>query len=467
METTPGRRESPHADRGICALAMVICGLAISLANNLDLYQHIGVAICGLSVGIAACCAAVMLPSLRKWRFGQFGLAVILGLAIGVQAAVAHFDGIANAVLSASVAGAAILAVARPFSAGWRRVMLLVVMASVFIVMAVIAIRQPGNTWSDVYMSQQKGCQFLLGGVNPYSAKYPNIYGSNTPLYAPGMVDATNHLKFGLGYPPLSLLMVLPAYLLAGDVRYALAACVALSAVLIGMAHKGPLSFLAAAALLAAPLWPRILVFGWTEPLLIFNFSLMMFCACRWRPGLPWALGLFLATKQYAILALPLLPLLLEPGQRRQSLFKTAVVLAIVNLPFFLWNPVAFMRSLVVAHFMQAFRPDALSYPAWIYRHTGGLVLPMWAALLAIIAAYGESLWRGVRSPAGFAAALALVLLVFFAFNKQAFCNYYYFMIAGAWWSVAAAQLASEKPAREKRVVVRRRWNELELAARI
>jgi hypothetical protein len=30
---------------------------------------------------------------------------------------------------------------------------------------------------------------------------------------------------------------------------------------------------------------------------------------------------------------------------------------------------------------------------------------------------------------------------VFFAFNKQAFCNYYYFLMASAWWSVAAARL--------------------------
>jgi uncharacterized membrane protein len=184
---------------------------------------------------------------------------------------------------------------------------------------------------------------------------------------------------------------------------------------------------------------------GWIEPVLILNFSLVMFCACRWRPGLPYALGLFLATKQYAIVALPVLPLLFDPQHREEKLpraiLRMAAVLAIINLPFFLWNPAAFVRSLVTAHYLQSFRPDALSYSAWIYRCTGGFILPMWVALLAVIVASAEALWRGVRSPAGFAAALTLVLLVFFAFNKQAFCNYYYFLMASAWWSVAAARL--------------------------
>jgi hypothetical protein len=155
-------------------------------------------------------------------------------------------------------------------------------------------------------------------------------------------------------------------------------------------------------------------------------------------------LGLFLSTKQYAIVALPVLPLLFDPEadgkSRGKWLLKTALVVAVLNGPFFVWGPSALMRSLVTAHFIQSFRPDALSYPAWIYRHTGGLILPMWAALLAITVATAESLLRGARSPASFAAALTLVLLVFFAFNKQAFCNYYYFLIATAWWSAAATR---------------------------
>jgi hypothetical protein len=48
------------------------------------------------------------------------------------------------------------------------------------------------------------------------------------------------------------------------------------------------------------------------------------------------------------------------------------------------------------------------------------------------------ALRRAGRSPAGFAAAIAAVFLVFFSLNKFAFCNYYYFVISILCASVAA-----------------------------
>ena len=440
---------SPSAteDHGICALLMILSATALSIANNVDLYNHIRFAICGLSLGIALCGAGVILPSLRNLRISTNRLATIIGLSVAMQIFISPMEGSTSGFLTLFIGGVAVLSL---FDCK-RRMLLLGTMGFVFFVTTSIAIHRSSTIWSDVLMSQQKACHYLARGVNPYTARYPNIYGVNTPLYAPGMVDADNNLRFGFGYPPLSLLMMLPAYLITCDIRYGLAAALAVSAVLIGLAVEGRLGVLAAAAMLAAPQWTRMLKFGWIEPVMLLNFSLMMFCACRWRRGLPWALGLFLATKQYSILALPLFPLLFDSridGKGwPKSLFKTAIVLAVINGPFFLWNPAAFVQSLVTAHFMQSFRPDALSFTAWIYRHSGGWVLPMWVALPAIFIATGESLWRGVRSPAGFAAAMTLVLLVFFAFNKQAFCNYYYFMIAAAWWSVAAAKLPMSQSA--------------------
>jgi hypothetical protein len=447
MDTTGSLLSPRHRDYGTCALAMVLCAVAISLANNVDLYDHLGAAVFGLSLGIAACAAANILPSLRRLNFSQRGLAAAIGAGVLLQIVLLQKEVDANVIFNLCAAAVAALALPRLVDRPWQRMASLAALAMAFFIAAVITIHRPQNVWTDVLMSQQKGCDYLLRGVNPFAATYPNIYGPNTPLYAPGMVDANNHLKFGFGYPPLSLLMVMPSYLLAGDVRYALAAALAASALLMGIVNRGRLGVAAAAAFLAAPQWPRMLLMGWTEPLLILNFSLVMFCACRWRPGLPWALGLFLATKQYAIVALPVLPLLIEPRKLPKALLQIGAALAIINLPFCLWNPAAFWRSLITAHALQSFRPDALSYPAWIYRRSAGWVLPTWAALSAIALASGEALWRGVRSPAGFAAAATLVLLLFFAFNKQAFCNYYYFLAASAWWSVAAARLSPARMA--------------------
>jgi hypothetical protein len=46
---------------------------------------------------------------------------------------------------------------------------------------------------------------------------------------------------------------------------------------------------------------------------------------------------------------------------------------------------------------------------------------------------------RCPRTPAGFALAVGFVYLVFFAFNKQAFCNYYFFPLAALCAAIAAA----------------------------
>ena len=55
-----------------------------------------------------------------------------------------------------------------------------------------------------------------------------------------------------------------------------------------------------------------------------------------------------------------------------------------------------------------------------------------------MVPAIALALWRCPRTPAGFAAAVTVVYLTFFAFNKQAFANYYYFVVVTACWATAA-----------------------------
>jgi hypothetical protein len=436
MEAVPSGRESVRVDRGVCAVGMIACALAISVANTIDVGEHLGAALGILSVGMACGAAGIFLPSLRRVIFSGRGVAAMAGIAVLIQAIALQAETGANWVFAAGLVAVVL------FSARINRGVAIGMMAAGFFVSGAITIHRANSQCTDVWIQQQMGCGYLLRGENPYSAKYPNIYGADTALYAPGMVDETNHLTFGYPYPPLSLLMDLPSYLLSGDVRYGFAAAVAIAAVLMGLSCDGRMGVLAAAGMLAAPQWPWIIRMGWIEPLVILNFSFAMFCACRWRKGLPWALGLFLASKQYAILAAPVLPLLMSGEEWRKGIWKTGVVLACVNVPFFVWGPGAIVRSILWVHAAQSFRPDALTYSAWVYRWTGYMVLPGWIAVAGMGVAMGEALWRGVKSPAGFAGAVTLVLMVFFAFNKQAFCNYYYFMMAAAWWAVGATKLA-------------------------
>ncbi|MGA2231711.1 MAG: hypothetical protein ABSH22_12500 [Tepidisphaeraceae bacterium] len=74
---------------------MILCALAITLANNVDLYDHIRFAVCVLSLAIASCAAAILLPSLRKLNLSPRRMAAVIGLIIGLLRTALAAPGIA------------------------------------------------------------------------------------------------------------------------------------------------------------------------------------------------------------------------------------------------------------------------------------------------------------------------------------------------------------------------------------
>jgi hypothetical protein len=110
---------------------------------------------------------------------------------------------------------------------------------------------------------------------------------------------------------------------------------------------------------------------------------------------------------------------------------------AIVTLPLALWNVPAFWKDVVALQVHQPFRADALSYLAY-WASLGHAPPPVWIAFAVALVGIAVSVWRMPRSPAGFALGFALVFFLFFAFNKQAFANYY-FLVIGALCATAAA----------------------------
>jgi hypothetical protein len=157
----------------------------------------------------------------------------------------------------------------------------------------------------------------------------------------------------------------------------------------------------------------------------------------------PWLFGAFVALKQYLVLALPAALLLMRwPVNRDQSrrLYGgAAIVAAAVTLPFLAWNPSAFWKSVVTLQLYQPFRPDALSLLAWwVARHHAQPSAMVPFVVVAVASAI--ALWRLPRTPAGFSAAIAVTFLAFFAFNKQAFCNYYFLVVGALAVTLAAWQ---------------------------
>ena len=62
------------------------------------------------------------------------------------------------------------------------------------------------------------------------------------------------------------------------------------------------------------------------------------------------------------------------------------------------------------------------------------------------------ALWRVARTPAGFALGVAALFLAFFVLNKQAFANYYFFVVGALCVAVAATDqsVADRPPARRR-----------------
>jgi len=273
-------------------------------------------------------------------------------------------------------------------------------------------------------------------GINPYAITMPNIYGHDA-FYGPGLV-VSGRLQAGFPYP-LSLLLAGTGHLLGGDYRFANVAAMGLAALLIGTCRPGRVA--AAALFLFTPRTFFVLEQGWTEPYVVRLLAATVWCACRAPALVPLALGLLFAVKQYTVLAAPLV-VLLYPGptpwrDTGRTLLKAALVAAIVTLPFAVADPTAFVHDVIELQLRQPFRGDALSYLAGWVRATGQPP-PSWLAFALVPLAIAVSLWRARRTPAGFAGAVALTFLVFFAFNKQAFANYYFFVIGALCCALAA-----------------------------
>jgi hypothetical protein len=141
----------------------------------------------------------------------------------------------------------------------------------------------------DVFVFQQESSRALLAGQNPYALTFPNIYGGMA-FYGPGIAD--NHTVYiGFPYLPLSLLLALPGWLVAGDYRAAQVFACGLAAVACLALGRGRLPLLAVAALLFTPRMFFVLEQGWTEPFGVALFALRWWRWCgaastgRWRWG--------------------------------------------------------------------------------------------------------------------------------------------------------------------------------------
>jgi len=292
----------------------------------------------------------------------------------------------------------------------------------------------------DVLDFTRESARALAHGQNPYEDLHlHNIYG-HTRYFGPGFAtDQT--IDVGLVYPPMSLLLTSLGQWLAGDSRATLVVAIVLTAVLIDRLG-GRAARLCAILFLTTPRQYFVLEHGWTEPLFVCGFALLLLLARRRARGTAVVLGALLALKQFAVLLLPLVHLLAGELRPRKSLRLLALavgVAAAIIIPFFLWDPHAYLRSTVLFHLAQPFRADSLNFAAlWAWARGGAAPPTTVPTLLCLGAALVVALRRCRPTPAGFAAGSALVLLATLVWSKQAHCNYLYLVVGLLLCAVAA-----------------------------
>jgi hypothetical protein len=401
-----------------------------------------------LTIALLAAGAAVArrrplrLPILR-------GLGRLLGFGLAVQFALLFVWPVTDPLLLGSVsdyvpfwlglAVAAILAALPAFGLariGWVR---LVALALIHLALGVWVIESAPDPHIDLWYMQVDGVRALVEGVNPYLPIYENIHGADTTYYGPGLVE-NGELTIGFPYPPLSLLLVMPGELLAGDVRYAHLVAIELSALVMAAMRPGAVAAKAALLYLFTPWTFLMAVGGWTEPLVVLLLSIVVLAAVRAPRVLGVALGLLIVVKQYALIGLPLALLLVAPAQRARWRigWQSIAVAAAITVPFVLWDIDAFSWSTLGSIAGQVFRPDTLTYLAALPGDWGPRLSVVGAVVLLPVAALIA--WRAPRTPSGFAISFAFMLMAFFAFSRQGGGNYYFAVIGALCCAVAASQ---------------------------
>lgn len=267
----------------------------------------------------------------------------------------------------------------------------------------------------DVYALLQGAGRGLARGRNPYELSFP---------FSPeGQVDHC------FTYLPGTALLTGPGVWLGGDARWAeLVALLAAGALVAWQVRaRGGARLGLAVFVVLVPGTVRVVQQSWTEPLLLVALVAGAVLADRGRLG--WAavvFGLALATKQHAVV---LLPLLLLCRFRVGHLAVAVGTAAAVTLPFLAANPARFTEC-TVDFFRTAEAPRA-SLSLWLH-------VPAWAQVpllvFGLVAGYLLA-WRCCpRTGSGFLLASAVVFTTLGLVNKQTFLN--------QWWLITALVVA-------------------------
>jgi len=279
----------------------------------------------------------------------------------------------------------------------------------------------------DVWVILQQAADGMAQGRSMYAQVWRG---------SPGITDA-------FAYLPWTAVLTAPGRWLAGDVRWALATLVVVTALLVAATGRWRRPALGAAALLLlAPGTSTLVEQAWTEPTVLVGLAAWALLVSRDRAW--WAvvpLAVALASKQHVVLLLPLVAVWPRFGLRRTAVAVVGAGLLVApwlvaGLPDFLHDTVSTMLDLPPLRFA-----DTL-YTALL--NETGVQLPFAVVGLLIGGVLVLAVVRLRRHPVGLPGLLtwcAAVLLVANLVNKQAFYNQYW-LVGGLLLTAVAARAA-------------------------
>ncbi len=455
-------------------LAVAAIGLSLTLQLSDGFYYEpalawLGFVLIAALLGVAGCPWPGHLRQGFGARLGEPSLSTILVVGVMLSAGALVTKPVArymadprpweHPALLLVVAGMALAALVGCGVRGrWSRAVAALIVLAGGLWIGVWTVRESPTPHIDVMPVHVDAFAALARGESPYGITFDDMYQGNEAFYSPEMRDGGKVL-FGFPYPPLSLAMAWPGHALLGDLRYSEVLALVIAAGLLVWVRRDGVGLLCAAVLLLAPRLPFHIEQGWTEPFPIVLLAATVATALR-RPALAWLpLGLLMASKQHMALAVLFAPwLMASPRGARDTLTfcaKAVGIAAAVTLPLALLDADAFYRSAILLQLREPFRLDSLSFARWFVaegwaldKHGATMV-----SLTAGIAGIALAWWRAPRTPAGFAAGLALTCLLLTAFGKKAFLNYYMLVVAALLVAIAASRDETTQELRPDEVV--------------
>jgi hypothetical protein len=302
-------------------------------------------------------------------------------------------------------------------TAGWTRRRLIVAAAAIVaagLVTGILLIQAVSDVGIDVVQLHRQAAVALARGENPYG---PAVA---VPNGSPGAPAGSTIV--GYPYQPVAAVAYASSAWL-GDPRWASLASWVVTAACALVLFREPDFVLPFLLLAAIPGATMMLQTGWTEML---SAALIAVAAVTWRrpivSGL--ALGAALGSKQYFVVALPLIALYRDAGWQRRT--ATALTVAAVSvLAAFAWSVDDAWRALVLFHAQTGPRSDSSNLAGVLNLLGVHWTPPLWLGL-GVSWALVAMLARRAPDSAGFWRAMAAALAAFFMLSSQAMPNYWY-----------------------------------------